>query len=237
MSMRIAEIKAFDNPKMLERYIKKDERIMYQMAQDMMRDNSRLVALSVDSSDSFGVGLYNVDTKESLITALSKWRNSNPEDTRKTNLLISNVFHDVSTSADLSISMYDVNEIEENIKKIVENNQNVIEDNVSVDGIEMSPILTDEEAVVFDHSMAVLTTGSLFDTDLIREDMDFVSLDDLKEIIDNTKEASFDFDKLEQYEAIPVVDGNKTVSNEGKMVTNGIRQIIDMDESPSSPSI
>lgn len=237
MSMRIAEIKAFDNPKMLERYIKKDERVLYQMAQDMMRDNNRLVALSVDSSDSFGVGLYNVDTKENLITALPKWRDSNPEDTKKTNLLISNIFHDISTSADLSISMYGVNEIEEDIKKIVENNQSVVENSVSVDDIEMSPMLTDEESIVFDHSQAILTTGSLFDEDLIREDIEVISLEDLKEIIDNTKEATLDFDKLEQYEPRAVVDGDKMVTNDGKMVTDGMRQIMDMDDSPSAPSI
>jgi len=228
MSMRIAEIKAFDNPKMLERYIKKDERILYQMAEDMMKDNSRLVALTVDTKDSFGVGLYNVDTKESLITALPKWRDSDPEDTKEANYLISNIFHDLSTSNDLTLGMYDVNEIEDDIKKIVENNSAVIDKGVSVGDIEMSPMLTDDDALEFDHSQAILSTGSLFDEDLIREEVEELSINDLEAIFNDTREIAVDFERLEQLEQERVAE----IARE-----NDVSQSVDIDESPSAPAI
>jgi len=228
MSVRIAEIKAFDNPKMLERYIKKDERILYQMAEDMMRDNNHLVALTVDTKDSFGVGLYNVDTKENLITALPKWRDSDPEDTKEANYLISNIFHDLSTSNDLTLGMYDVNEIEEDIKKIVENNSAVIDNGVSVGDVEMSPMLTDEDMVKFDHNQAILTTGSLFDEDLIREEVDELSINDLEAIFNNIREITVDTKKLERLEQERVAE----IARE-----NNVSQNLDIDESLSAPSV
>jgi hypothetical protein len=228
MSMRIAEIKAFDNPKLLERYIKNDERILYQMAEDMMRDNSRLVALTVDTKDSFGVGLFNIDTKESLITALPKWKDSDPADTKEANYLISNIFHDLSNSNDLTLGMYDVNSIEDDIKGIVENNSAVIEKGVSVGGIEMSPILTDSDVLEFDNSLAILNTGSLFDEDLIREEVEELSLNDLENIFNDTREVVINFERLEQLEKERIADVERE---------NNTSQSVDFDESPSAPAI
>lgn len=200
MSARIAEIKSFDNPKMLEKYIKKDEWILYKMAEDMMKDDNHLVAITVDNKKSFGVGLYNISTKENIITALPKWVDSDSEDTKEVNRIISDIFHDMSASNDLTLGMYSANEIEEDIKNIIKNSSAVANYGVSVEDEEISTTITDDDNVRFDYDRAFLTIGSLFDEDLIREEVEELCVNDVESVFSNLQEIELDIKKSKELE-------------------------------------
>jgi len=176
MSIEISEIKAFDNPDIIEDCIRRDDSILYGMAKDMLGEKEKVLSIKIESPDSFGVGLYNLDTKENIITASPKYINSDIEDSKKINLLISNILHDVSSSN--SINMQNFSEIESSVVEIIENNKLCVDSNVFIEDSILESFC--DEDIVIQNDESVISLGSLFDDDIIHSKIDEPTMQDVK---------------------------------------------------------
>lgn len=178
MSFKIDEIKVFDNPKLLERYMRSDDAIMFDIAKEMMSDSDRLTAVMLTSSNSVGIGLYNLDTKENIITQTPKYLDSTYEDNREVGLLLSSIFRDLSSAENVMLNMYSKEEIEKDITVIAQNNIDVKERNVSVS-------MEDKGEMMIEEDKSILTTGSLFSDDYLMEEAYDFKMVNLKEYMND----------------------------------------------------